>query len=344
MNVRSVGVAVSALSVLAVVGAIRAGAQAPADVYPGPTPRAECGPGSKPEVSRQGRVSAEDVASGRAAQGYTCNTEMVGRFGTRGGYKVERFIDSARRECAYYDTTLLFPIDAVVAGQDLTGVYVLDMSNPAKPVRTETLVTPAMQSPHESVNLNVKRGLLVAVTSSPAFAPGFIDIYDLNQDCRHPVLKASLPVAGLGHESGFAPDGKTLYSASLDARTITAVDVSNPSAPLPLWVGKDYGATHGLSISEDGNRAYVTARVTGLIILDVSQIQARVLNPQVRVISTLTWPTIGTPQITIPVTINGHPFVIEMDEFGDGANIGAARIIDIADETSPSSSRTSSSR
>ena len=36
------------------------------------------------------------------------------------------------------------------------------MTDPAKPVRTATLQTPAMQSPHESLRLNVARGLLVA--------------------------------------------------------------------------------------------------------------------------------------------------------------------------------------
>ena len=308
-------------------------AQAPAEVYPGPTPRAECGPGSNPEVGRQGRVSAEDAASGRAAQGYTCNTEQLSRFGTRGGYKVERFTDRTGRECAYYDTTLLFPKDAVTAGQDLTGVYVLDMTNPRKPVRTETLVTPAMQSPHESVALNTKRGLLIAVTSNLEAYPGFVDVYDLNQDCRHPALRASLPFVGLGHESGFAPDGKTFYAASLDLGTVTAVDLSNPSLPVTLWI-RNFSRPHGMSVSDDGNRVYLADR-PGLVILDVSQIQARTLNPQHRVVSGLTWPTLSTPQITIPVTISDRPFLIEMDEFGSGAKVGAARIIDIADETKP---------
>ena len=42
----------------------------PPAVDPGPTPRAQCGPGSKPETSAQGRVPAADFTSGRAAQGY----------------------------------------------------------------------------------------------------------------------------------------------------------------------------------------------------------------------------------------------------------------------------------
>lgn len=310
-----------------------AGSQIADEVYPGPTPKARCGPGSHPETGMQGRVSAQDVESGRAAEGYTCNTKQLSHFGDSGGYKVERFVDQAGRECAFYDSTLLFPKDAVEAGQERTGVYVLDMSDPSNPVKTDVLVTPAMQSPHESMVLNHKRGLLVAVTANPIWYPGVVDVYDVNTDCRHPVLKSSLPVGGLGHESGFAPDGKTFYAASLSGNILTAVDVSNPSAPLPIWVG-EYD-THGLSVSNDGTRAYLAAQ-PGLIILDVSEVQKRKPNPEVTEVATLTWPTVSTPQMTIPITIKGHPYLIEMDEFSrDDFTTGAARIIDLADDKNP---------
>lgn len=302
-------------------------------------PRAVCGPGSNPESGMQGRVPKEEVDSGRAAEGYTCNSQLLGRSGPEsyqggaGGYKVFRYVDASGHECAYYDTTLLYPAN-VSAGQ-VPGVWVLDMSNPSEPVRTAVLGTQAMLSPHESLALNAKRGLLVAAYGTPATAPGQVDIYDLTADCRNPALKSSLPVGTLGHESGMAPDGNTYYIASLDAGTLTAIDISNPVAPRPLFATNKY-KPHGLSISEDGNRAYIADR-TGLIVLDVSQIQARVLNPVVPEISRLNWqPIQSTPQTTIPVTIKGHPYLIEVDEFSDGDdNAGAARIIDIADELAP---------
>ncbi len=304
------------------------------------TPRASCGPGSRPETGIQGRVSAEDHESGRAAEGYTCNTELVGSFtipnevGHVGGYKVERYVDAAGHECAYYDTTALFPSN--VFGTE-AGVNVLDMSDPSNPVRTERLVTPAMLSPHESLLLNQQRGLLVAVLANPVFLPGVVDVYDLTQDCRHPVLKASAPVGILGHESGMAPDGRTYYVASLFAPTLNAVDISDPSLPRSAWIG-DY-MSHGLSISDDGNRAYLAANTdsgAGLIILDTSEVQARVPNPTVREVARLTWESISTPQITIPITIGGHPYLVEMDEFVNGlTDVGAGRIIDIGDETQP---------
>src|SRR6185503_6544259 len=134
------------------------GARAQARALPAPaaTPRAQCGAASRPAPGLQGRVPAG------ADQGYTCNTTLVGHEGTAGGFKVLRFVDKAGHECAYYDTTLIFPLQATGNDQP-TGAAVLDMSNPAKPVRTETLVTPAMQTPHESLLLSEKRGLLAAV-------------------------------------------------------------------------------------------------------------------------------------------------------------------------------------
>ena len=310
---------------------------APAGLTPAATPKALCGPGSRPETSIQGRVSAEDQASGRAAEGYTCNTELVGSYttpnalGTVGGFKVERYVDAAGHECAYYDTTLLYPTNIF---DTEVGVNVLDMADPSHPALSARLVTPAMQSPHESVVLNQKRGLLVAVMGNPEFYPGVVDVYDLTQDCRNPALQATAPVGTIGHESGMAPDGLTFYSASLDGPTLTAVDLSNPMAPLPLAITNF--STHGLSISEDGNRAYVAERKpAGLLILDTSEVQARALNPAVHVISRLTWDTMSTPQNAIPVTIKGHPYLVEIDEFGAQSKVGAARIIDIADETKP---------
>ncbi|HEV3229703.1 MAG TPA: hypothetical protein VGY97_09530, partial [Solirubrobacteraceae bacterium] len=288
-------------------------ASAPAEPPITSTPRAQCGPGSHPAPGLQGEVPAAEAAAGKADGGYTCNIQMLGHEGTAGGYKVERFVDKAGHECAYYDTTLLFPLQASQLKDVPTGVAVLDMSNPARPVRTATLVTPAMQSPHESVLVNQKRGLLAAVLGNPVVYPGVIDIYDLNADCRYPVLQSSLPVGVLGHESGFTKDGKTFYATSLQTGGITAVDVSNPRVPVTLWMGRY--PSHGLTLSDDGNRAYVAAIGGGLLILDTSEIQARKLNPQVSVVSQLSWSNLTIPQVAFPVTIDGKSFLVEIDEF-----------------------------
>jgi LVIVD repeat len=319
-------------------GMARTSAWAKAGDLPQPSPRAVCGPGSTPETGIQGRVPA-DAPDG----GFNCNLQLIGREGKSGGFKVQRFVDKAGHECAYYDTTLLFPTNIQNLSDQPTGAAVLDMSDPAHPVRTETLLTPAMQTPHESLLLNEKRGLLVAVMGNPLFYPGVIDVYDVNDDCRHPALQSSLPVGLLGHESGFAPDGKTFYATSLATGNVTAVDLSNPKLPVIVWTGQ-YNS-HGLTISEDGNRAYVAA-FTGLIVLDVSEVQARKPNPQVREVSRLSWDTLTIPQVAVPVTIGGNPFLVEIDEFStgsdggqipqaNGSRVGAGRIIDISDEKAP---------
>jgi hypothetical protein len=300
------------------------------------TPRADCGPGSRPETGIQGRVSPEDHASGRAAEGFTCNTELVGSYskpsaqGTVGGFKVERYVDAAGHECAYYDTTLQYPTNALDAEG---GVNVLDMSDPTNPVLTERLLTPAMQTPHESLVLSHQRGLLAAVAGNLTTQVGIVDVYDVSRDCRHPELRSSTPVGVLGHESGMAPDGRTFYSASPAAETIVAVDISNPSVPVPIWTGR-YDS-HGLSIRDDGNRAYVAGIDSGLIILDTSEVQSRVLNPTVREVARLQWSTMSIPQNAIPITIDGHPYVVEIDEFGAQSKVGAGRIIDVGDEANP---------
>jgi hypothetical protein len=309
--------------------------------YAGPTPGVPCDRGSRPE-NVQGKAPKADYESGRAAKGYFCNARRVSHFGTSGGYRVERYVDDAGHECAYWDSTLLWPHNVPEQGTEGPGVYVMDMSDPAHPAHTDTLRTPAMQSPHESLRLNSKRGLLVADMGYPTWNPGFIDVYDVSRDCRHPVLESSTPMGILGHESGFSPDGKTFYVASLYGHSLAAVDLSNPKVPALLWMTFDY-QPHGVSISNDGNRLYMAESAfnddgddfTGLTILDVSEVQKRVANPTVRLVSRLTWPQLSTPQNATPFTIRGHKYLLETDEFGSGKRVGAARIIDIQNEKKP---------
>ena len=322
----------------------------------GLTPRAVCGPGSRPETDRQGRVPLRDYESGRAAKGYTCNATDIGREGDGGGFQVHRYVDKSGNECAYFDQTTRFP-RRETEGKS-SGVAVLDMSNPAKPKRTAVLSSFAMRSPHESLRLNEKRGLLVAVSGSFATQVGVVDVYDLTADCRAPVLRSSTPMGILGHEGGFAPDGMTYWAATTADRGLTAVDLTNPSLPRVVFRSQTI-ATHGLSISDDGNRAYladvasdrglmqnyvteITNGGGGMRILDISQVQARMPAPQVTEVGYVTWPEVTIPQNTIPVTIKGKPYVIEFDEYDSNVlayapdeNVGGVRIIDISDERRP---------
>lgn len=307
-----------------------------ADLYAGPTPGAPCAPGSLPE-QMQGRAPASDVGTGRYEKGYTCNAVQVGYSGSSGGYRVERYVDGAGRECAFYDSDTFLGEQVPFVGPDSTGVYVVDMRDPRKPVRTAVLRTPAMQSPHESLRLNAKRGLLVAALSSISTGPGLVEVYDVSKNCLQPTLVSSTPLGLLGHEAAFAPDGKTYYVTSLNVRSLAAVDLTDPAMPKLQWFTFDYAA-HGASVSLDGNRLYLAESgnngFSGLTILDVTQVQNRVPFPAVSVVSRLTWPLVSIPQNATPFTRDGRPYVLETDEFGERVT-GAARIIDIADEKNP---------
>jgi hypothetical protein len=293
-----------------------------------------------PETSWQGRVPLRDYNDGRAAKGYYCNAVQVGHIGSTGGFKTFRYVDHAGHTCAFYDGTLLFPT-MLFHNQETGGVRVLDMSNPAHPIETARLRTPAMDSPHESLTLNPKRGLLAAGMGSPGTAPGVVDIYDVSKDCRQPVLQSSSPLGILGHESGFSSDGRTLWISSATGST-TALDVSNPQLPSILWHSNTY-QFHGLNLNTAGTRLYgADLGNPGLTILDVSQIQHRVQNPQVSVVSHITWPSVSIPQNTIPVTIKGHKYLVEFDEYAHNVEsytpddaVGAARMINIDNDRHP---------
>jgi hypothetical protein len=299
------------------------------------TPRARCGPGSRREPGVQGRVP-----EGSADRGLFCNVRLIGHQGRSGGFKVHRYIDSRGHECAFYDTALLFPINALKLSGDSLGVAVLDMSKPSHPVQTATLADPAMESPHESLNLNSKRGLLAAVLGNLDTYPGQVAIYSVKKDCRHPELQSLSVVARLGHESGFSADGKTFYATSVNNNAITAIDVTDPRQPHAIWEGGLN--SHGMTLRDDGNRAYIADTSGNMLILDTSQIQARKPNPKTREVSRLTWRAASIPQNAIPFRRDGQPYVLEIDEYtqgttggGDPDMVGGARIIDIRDERKP---------
>ena len=318
-----------------------------------PVPRAECGPGAREETGIQGRVSRADHDSGLAAQGLQCNTELVGQHtqekagvdgtivGSVGGYKVHRYVDDLGNECAYYDTSLLPPTNA---GDGNLGVRVLDMNDPENPKLSMVLDTGAMVSPHESLIVSQSRGLLIAVAGNLAQAvlPGIVDIYDLNGPlgCSVPILLSSTPLGILGHESGLSPDGNTFYATSFSTGTVTALDISDPM--LPDVLGIIDAEAHGMSVSEDGTRgylaidpAYIPTRATrsdfGMLTVDLTQFQNREPNPVATEVSYLQWTGGSIPQSTVPLTIDGHPYVLESDEFGPGAS----RLIDMSDELNP---------
>ena len=289
-------------------------------VFEGPVARAQCGPGAQPETDIQGRVSIEDRTSGRSQEGYWCNLELVGQHQGQGASWQMAWYE----DCAYYGTA--FPGQA--------GTQVVDVSDPTNPQGVGALRSPAMLDPWESLKVNERRGLLGADTAWNGGGPAFFDVYDLNGDCGQPDLLASTPSAvPIGHEGEWAPDGKTYYVGVAHS----AIDVSDPNQPRLIPQADVVGSLHGLSLNEAGTRMYAVSIGTGagtcngLVIFDTTEIQNRVPLPSMPEIGRVCWDDGTLAQHTIPVFYDGKPFIVFVDEGGTGA----ARLIDISDETQP---------
>jgi hypothetical protein len=366
------------------------GGGSPDQAIPLTVPKASCGPNDTPETALQGQVPAALRATG--FKGFSCNLQLLGQSkGDGANWQHTWFADGAGHKCAFHGTAF------TTANRTHLGVAVVDVTVPTNPTETAYLTTTSMLDPWESLKVNERRQLLsgvdahnggiVADNGSNGGGGSLIDIYDLSGDCTHPQLLASTPlglpngggaVAGtpiIGHEGAWAPDGLTYYGSDLANAQYYAVDTANSTKPTlittwknPFFVTGLNGTVHGLSISDDGNRAYFTSIVTsgfvdfvnlanpaviqsnGLIIADVSDVQARKANPQIRVIGTLFWKDGAAGQHTIPVKIGSKPYIVYVDEAGSGGNSAAgwqaacaaglpawpfSRIIDISDEKNP---------
>ena len=343
-------VLVGALAAASVAGSALAPLQVrAAGVFEGPVPRATCGPGSLPETGIQGDVPKADRTSGRSQLGYRCNLELVGQFQAQGaGWQ-----NAWYGHCDYFDTKtgVASPPTPVGTGngQTVPGTQVIDVSDPAHPVRTANLDTPALDGPWESLKVNEQRGLLAGVGGfgSDGDGPLYFDVYDVKSDCAHPKLLSSTPTdLPIGHEGNWSADGMTYYGSSLFTGTVAAIDVTDPTSPHVITtfapaVGSGGSSatvfTHGLSTSDDGNRLYTTdfafGADNGLIILDVSAIQSRspsdVAPPPF--VGRVGWTDGSGAQVPVPMDYNGKKYILFVDEGG----YGAARIIDVSDDTNP---------
>jgi len=336
---------------------------------------ASCAAGDHAEPALQGQIPAVVRANG--FNGYNCNLAQVGQVVSAAGVGLATFKDDHGHFCAYFSVGL-GPNGSTEA---------VDITDPANPVVTATLTTPAMAQPRETLRVNARRQLLAAFKDSKSD----FDIYDLSQDCRTPRLLASLQMepgvngglaeakAVIGHDANFSVDGLTYYDGEGQSRTYTAIDVSDPTRPkvisqidlsaAPLAHAGFNGFGHGLSLSDDGNRAYVVSiglptaaqlaspdfqPSDGIYVLDTSEIQARKPAPRAKVISALAFRNGSAAQHTLAIKIGGKPYVIFVDEVGGGGIPGMAsggtvqeacnagltpfsmgHIIDISDETKP---------
>ena len=297
-------------------------------------------------AGRQARARTSRAACppAPATDGLWCNVSLIAHQGTSGGFKALRYVDPAGHECAFYDTALLFPLNAVNLNSQGIGVAVLDMSDPAHPEQTDTLTELPMLSPHESLNLNTARGAARRGQRQPGHLPGpGLDLRRCTRTAATRCCSSTELLARFGHESGFSPDGKTFYATGTATQSITAIDVSDPKDPHVALAGQRPLPRHD---AQRRRQPRLHRRPVGRRHADprhVSEIQARKPDPQVREVSRLTWSPASIPQNAIPFT-RGRPSVRarvrrvqRRPRWARAAptRSAPARIIDIADETHP---------
>lgn len=378
---------VFAVCCITLMGAVNGNGASDAAV-PFVVPKATCGPNDHPETALQGQVPAPLRAAG--FQGFNCNLELLSQSkGDGANWQTTEYRDAignARSQgkgngqkrgtvCAYHGSAA--PNTSLPGRNPATlGVPIIDISEPSSPVRMGYLQTTSMLDPWESLKVNERRQLLAADNGQNGGGGPEIDIYDLSNDCRSPQLLASVGVGNadgstgvpgtvVGHEGSWAPDGLTYYGGDLrtNGGQYYAVDTTDPTSPklITRWT-PGFANVHGLSISDDGNRGYFVSLLgagpvtpdkaaNGLLIYDLSEIQSRKPNPQVRLVGKYLFNDGGGAQHTIPVKIGGKPYVVFVDETGPAGFVFAtdlhkaadaglpvfpmARIIDISDETNP---------
>lgn len=299
-------------------------------------PRAQCGPGSLPERDLQGEVGQAEAAF-TLQGGYRCNLALVSKYVGNGAN-----IQMAWYGTCAYMATIWDPQDPQSKAQQ--GTVIVDFSDPAHPHQTALLQTPAMISPHESLKVNVPRGLLAADEGAAGVGPSPTDalyplnnsgphfeVYDVAHDCKHPRLLSSVSLNnGSGHEGDFAPDGNTYYESTIENApkpAIIAIDVRDPQHPRELlqWASPIRDAAHGfhgLQVSPDGNTGYFMAQGgagNGLAIVDLTEVQRRAAHPHITLVSHVAWTDGQVVQIGLPVRIAGRPYVIASEEFGSEA-------------------------
>jgi hypothetical protein len=358
------------------------------DESPAPltVPKATCGRDDHPETGLQGQVPAALRAAG--FRGFNCNLELIGQSrGDGANWQTTEFRDE-HHICAYHGTSfnsvgrthlgvptidVTNPRDPTPTGY-LTSTSMLDPWESLK-VNERRALLGADNGHNGAGGPEVD---IYDVSGDCRFPQLLASVAVGKADGS-----TGLPHSVVGHEGAWAPDGLTYYGGDLTyAYTVAgstataagqyyAVDTTDPTHPslITFWVTNvPRSNVHGMSISDDGNRGYFVsigglsgspADLTnpavpannGLLIYDLSQIQARVPNPQVRLISKLLWKDGSVAQHTIPVKIEGHPYVIFVDEGGSGGlsspaqeqaacaagfpPFPMARIIDIKDETHP---------
>lgn len=258
--------------------------------------------------------------------------------------------------------------DTVYVGSrnDKRGVVAIDIADPASPtLYGEVIPAVSGQSSRELravadldllvvLNLDCSPDLHGCSGATPTESLTFYDIRD-----RHvPVLLSTYAITSgtffprSPHEMYLRRDGSSLrifLTVPPVKPTLEVIDATDPRAPsrVVAWDPRDAGVTprpggddilHSVSLSADGNVAYLSHQQSGLLLADVSALPAiTLLTPPA---AALRWdpPASMGPHSTVEVP--GRKLVVVTEEvypmpFGTGCPWGPLRIADVSDPAAP---------
>ncbi|NUO87964.1 MAG: hypothetical protein HOQ37_17890, partial [Cupriavidus sp.] len=166
-----------------------------------------CASGDTPETALQGQVPAALRQSGFG--GFNCNLKLVSQLqGEGASWSSATYTDRKGQTCFYHSTMGSPMFNNPAAPPRLNpGVPVINITDPAHPVRVSSLTSTSMMDPWESLRVNVARGILAADNGVNGGGGPEIDLYDISSDCTSPQLLASVPV-GTGPDGGIVPTAK----------------------------------------------------------------------------------------------------------------------------------------
>ncbi len=181
---------------------------------------------------------------------------------------------------------------AYVGNRRLAEVAIVDVSQAAQPALVGRLGLAPGLAPVE-VRAMPDLGLLVVVNFSPAVSLLTFDIHD----CRHPRALGSLALGGTPHEFYLwrdpAQPARLLAFAAMwghQQTDLQVADLSDPAAPRVIYTwgapaAGVAGTLHSISLSPDGQRAYLSMWEGGFLLADTSDLALGRPRPALRVLN-----------------------------------------------------------
>ena len=277
--------------------------------FPAPTPKADCGPGAPAETDIQGRVPAADYKSGRVRARLPVQHPAGVHQGNTGGFKVLRYSDAQGQHLRVLRLDAAVPARrALQRGRGPRRGRARHERPGASRGRPTTLTSPGdADSPHESLLLNKKRGLLAAVLGNAAHQPR--RPRHLRRADRLPAPEAAVHARRRRCSATRAASRPTARRSTVQRRRPDASPRStSPTRPQPTPIFQQLGVNyHGLRLSDDGRTMYVAnignptsgaSPPAGCGSSTSAEIQDRKSRtPRSTVLVDLTWPERSIPQV-----------------------------------------------